>query len=134
MEKYIESDLSINEKVLNKIKKIRTEKGYSHEYMAYNLKMSQASYAKLESNKTKLTIERLEKISRILEIAIEDILDIKSDKYFNQTLNDNSIIYQEIQNLNLESKELLNLFINQIKEENNHLKSEIEFLRKINLK
>jgi transcriptional regulator with XRE-family HTH domain len=132
MENYIDTD--IEEKVLNKIKKHRIEKGYTHEYMAFNLKMSQASYAKLEANKTKLSLERLDKISKILETTIEDLLEVKTEKYFKQNLYDNSIIYQEIQNLNQESRELLNAYMNQVKEENNHLKGEIEFLRKLNHK
>jgi transcriptional regulator with XRE-family HTH domain len=102
--------------------------------MAFNLKMSQASYAKLEANKTKLSLERLDKISKILETTIEDLLEVKTEKYFKQNLYDNSIIYQEIQNLNQESRELLNAYMNQVKEENNHLKGEIEFLRKLNHK
>jgi len=56
------------EKVINKIRTIRKDKGYSHEYMAHMLDISQVAYSKIEKNETKLTVERLFKIAEILEL------------------------------------------------------------------
>ena len=72
------------EKIINKIKEIRKDKGYSHEYMAHLLEISQVAYSKIEKNETKLTVERLYKIAEILETKIEDVLDIKADKVYKQ--------------------------------------------------
>ena len=94
------------EKVINKIRDIRKDKGYSHEYMAHLLDISQVAYSKIEKNETKLTIERLFKIAEILEAKIEDILDIKADKVYKQDLKDNSIGHQEIQNMYQDNKEV----------------------------
>ena len=94
------------EKVINKIREIRKDRGYSHEYMAHLLDISQVAYSKIEKNETKLTIERLFKIAEILEAKIEDILDIKADKVYKQDLKDNSIGHQEIQNMYQDNKEV----------------------------
>ena len=94
------------EKVINKIRDIRKDKGYSHEYMAHLLDISQVAYSKIEKNETKLTVERLFKIAEILEAKIEDILDIKADKVYKQDLKDNSIGHQEIQNMYQDNKEV----------------------------
>jgi transcriptional regulator with XRE-family HTH domain len=45
------------EHIINKIKDIRKTKGYSHEYMAHLLHMSQAAYTKIEKAIGKITIE-----------------------------------------------------------------------------
>ena len=94
------------EKIINKIREIRKDRGYSHEYMAHLLDISQVAYSKIEKNETKLTVERLFKIAEILEAKIEDILDIKADKVYNQDLKDNSIGHQEIQNMYQDNKEV----------------------------
>ena len=94
------------EKIINKIRDIRKDKGYSHEYMAHLLHISQVAYSKIEKNETKLTVERLFKIAEILETKIEDVLDIKADKVYKQDLKDNSIGHQEIQNMYQDNKEV----------------------------
>ena len=94
------------EKIINKIREIRKDRGYSHEYMAHLLDISQVAYSKIEKNETKLTVERLFKIAEILEAKIEDILDIKADKIYKQDLKDNSIGHQEIQNMYQDNKEV----------------------------
>ena len=94
------------EKIINRIKEIRKEKGISHEAMAFDLGISQVAYSKIEKNETKLTVERLFKIAEILEAKIEDILDIKADKVYKQDLKDNSIGHQEIQNMYQDNKEV----------------------------
>lgn len=43
----------------NKIRKIRTLKGYSQEYISDKLKISQSAYSDIETNKSKLDIIRL---------------------------------------------------------------------------
>ena len=40
--------------VVEKIKEIRKQKGYSHEYIAHELDISQVAYIKLEKGDTKL--------------------------------------------------------------------------------
>lgn len=45
------------EEITERIKKLRVKAGYSHEYMANELKLSQVNYTKIENNTTKLTVD-----------------------------------------------------------------------------
>lgn len=93
------------EDVLQRIKDYRKKKGYTYDAMAHGLNTSPAAYRKIELNQTKLTVERLYQIAQILEAKVEDILDIKADKIYHQTNNDNAIGHQEVEYLYSENKE-----------------------------
>jgi transcriptional regulator with XRE-family HTH domain len=60
--------------VLDKIRFIRVYKGYSQEYMAYKLGISQRAYSKIERGETKLTLYRLNQICKLLEIDMNEII------------------------------------------------------------
>ncbi len=91
--------------IIENIKRIRKQKGYSHEYVAHELDLSQVAYSKLEKNETKLTVERLYKIAEILEVNISELLDIKNISQFNQTNKENAISYlQQIASFYQENK------------------------------
>lgn len=57
------------------IRAIRESRGYTQEYMAEMLDICQSTYANLESGKTPLTINRLLRISDILEIDFADLVE-----------------------------------------------------------
>lgn len=86
------------------IRKQREKKGFSQEYMANSLDISQASYARLENEDTKVTVERLYKIAEILELNISEFLDIDKVSIHTQNNSDNANGY--VQNLHIESKEI----------------------------
>ena len=93
------------EQVLERIKEIRKEKGYSHEYIAQELDISQVAYSKIEKNETRLSVERLYKIAEILETPVEELLN-SGGKTFNQNNYDQSTgYYQNFKNLYQENKE-----------------------------
>ena len=53
-----------------KIRKIREIKGYSQEYMALQLKMSQNNYSRIElDQQNKLSLDRLQEIANVLELT-----------------------------------------------------------------
>lgn len=54
---------------------------------------SQVAYSKIEKLETKLSVERLYKISAILEVKVGEILDIEPNNQFNQTNKENSTAY-----------------------------------------
>ncbi len=96
------------ENVINKIRDFRKKKGYSHEYMAHELHMSQVAYSKIEKSETKLSVERLFRIAEILGTSIEEFLDINPNNIYNQTLNHDNvtvIAHQEVQNLYQDNKD-----------------------------
>ncbi len=86
------------------IRKVRESKGFSQEYMANVLDISQASYARLENEDTKVTVDRLQKIAEILETSIIDFFD--ADKITIQNQNNYDHSYGLIQNMTVESKEV----------------------------
>lgn len=114
------------ENILEKIKDIRKQKGFSHEYMAHKLHMSQPAYSKIEKNETVLSVDRLFKIAEILETPVNDILEINPNNIYHQTNNDNGtfIGHQEVEHLYQENKEVTQKLIET-------QQSEIQFLREL---
>ena len=119
------------EKIIKKIAEIRSKKGFSYENMAQDLDLSTSAYRKIETGETKLTVERLVDISKILETPLNDLLDTESQKNFNQEIRENATGYQAVDNENIYyeysevSKKLIEVYEQQIKD----MKAEIEHLK-----
>ncbi len=62
-----------------KIRARRKELGYSQEYVALKLEISQKAYSDIESGKTKLKSDVLNAIASILEISPYEICPISCD-------------------------------------------------------
>ena len=77
--------------IIENIKKIRANKGISHEAMAANLGMSQAAYTKLERKETKLTVDRLYDIAKILEVKVEDLMNFKQGSFRQDIYNNETV-------------------------------------------
>ena len=88
------------------IRKHRELKGFSQEYMAHQLDLNQASYAKIESNTTKMTIDRLFSISKLLEIDVAELLELSKQNIFNQSNNATANAFGNVENLHQENKEV----------------------------
>ena len=117
------------EKVLEKLKIARREKGLSHENMAVELGISQAAYTNLEKNHSSLTVERLIKISEILEKPAYYFFEISPNNIYNQQNSDNSIGH--IDNLYQENKDAYQKLTESYETSIKNLKEEITFLRKL---
>ena len=61
------------------IRKVRREKDFTQEYMAFEMGISQKAYSDIENSKVKINLDTLTKISNILGIKPSDICSI-SDK------------------------------------------------------
>ena len=96
----------MNDTIAKNIKKYREIKGYSQEYVAHQLNINQASYAKLENNSTKITIDRLFSIAKLLETEISEILDLKNQTIFNQTDNEIANAFGKVEHYYQENKEV----------------------------
>ena len=62
------------EGIRERIKIIRIEKGYSQDYMAYMLNISQNAYHKLEKGHTRIHLEKFIDIAEILEVNFSELL------------------------------------------------------------
>ena len=111
------------------IKRIRNQKGYSQEFMATQLNISQASYTRMENQEIKLTVDRLQQIADILETDISAFLDSSKLTIQNQTNNEGSYANGYVENLYIENKETLKKLIQTQENEILHLKTEIKFLQ-----
>ncbi len=69
--------------VYKQIQNLRKEKKISQLEMAFKLHMSQSAYAKLETGKTKIDIERLIIIAKLLHTDLNDLLSIEINRINN---------------------------------------------------
>ncbi|MCO5949519.1 helix-turn-helix domain-containing protein [Mucilaginibacter flavidus] len=70
------------ESVAANIRTARLHKNYSQEYLAFKLKISQNGYSKIELGYTRLSVERLITIAKVLGVALTQLIetaDIKAD-------------------------------------------------------
>lgn len=117
------------EKIIEKIAQYRNRKGYTYENMADELDLTPAAYRKIETGETKLTVERLFRISNILEQPISDFLDF--DKTVHQQVNyGGENYYQEtIEHFYQENKEITTELLRTKDQLIAKLEEEIEFLK-----
>lgn len=107
----------------NKIRKIRELKGFTQDYMASQLEISQRAYSKLEKEEIKLDWQRIEKISHILEIEPIDLVSFDDNLVFH-----NSTQSGKINTINNHfPDELKKSYEDRIK----HLEDEVVFLRSL---
>lgn len=118
----------------HKIKSRREQLNFSQEYIAEHLGISQPAYVKIEKGVTKLDFERLIKISEILEIDVNELLE---KKYIvnNFKNTDSSTAIGMVENLHQENQKTNELLIqtlfsqiSNLKEENKRLISILENL------
>ena len=104
--------------ILDRIVKRRKELKISQDDIAQRLNLSQASYTKIEKGETKLTLDRLFTIARILDTEVGGILGLESK--YNQDIHNNTnptiIAHQEIENQYLNDKETINKLLHQYEE------------------
>lgn len=67
----------------DKIRKVRELKGFTQDFMAGKLEMSQRAYSKIENNDIKLDWGRIEDISKILDIEPFDLVSFDDSLVFN---------------------------------------------------
>lgn len=95
----------MNDLISKNIRKFRELKGYSQEYMAHKLDITQSSYAKLENNSTKINVEKLFAIAKILETDAGDILELNKQTIFNQNNTGTANAFANVENLYHDNKE-----------------------------
>lgn len=107
-------------KVGENIKKLRELKNFTQAYMATQLDMSISGYAKIETNRTDVSLSKISKIADILETDISKILNFDAKTIFNQSHNTNCLITGNNQTLNINGS--LDQFLLELKNEINALK------------
>lgn len=111
--------------VVSKIIQKRTEKGYTLETMADELKISTAAYFKIEKRETKLSLTRLFKIQQILEIKIRDLFEIPEQE---GQIENNKIV--QIEDLYNDTFKITTEYITSLKAEINFLRNQVQEFNK----
>ena len=111
--------------ITNRIKQLRTALGYSQEYIAAMLKITQQAYSNIESNPEKASLARLKKLAELLRVDLFTL--IGEDKSLIQTnVNQKGgqaatqmVFHQE----NQTDKNVYERYIEELKNQNDYLKS-----------
>ena len=67
----------------HKVRQIRELKGYSQEYVANKLGISQRAYSKIEINQTKLDWDRITKLAELFEVDPIEMISFDDNLIFN---------------------------------------------------
>lgn len=111
-----------------KIRMMRTLKGFSQEYMAEKLSITQKAYSKYENGDVKLTFERVKDIAAILEVDILELLQSSENIYNN---HNNNQVGGTAYNVVYNGSEMIEKLESQFKITIEKMESEIAFLRSI---
>ena len=117
------------EKIIEKIAQYRNKKGYTYENMADELELTPAAYRKIETGETKLTIERLFRISAILETPINEFLEMDKKAFVQNNYSNESVFQQKIENFYQENKEITDQLIKAKDQLIEQLQKEIQTLK-----
>jgi transcriptional regulator with XRE-family HTH domain len=71
---------------INKIRMLREGIGYSQDYVAKKLNITQQAYSKIEKNPNSATLERLKQLSEILGVNVNSIVG-DDDMYIQQNFH-----------------------------------------------
>ncbi|MDR2126315.1 MAG: helix-turn-helix domain-containing protein [Prevotellaceae bacterium] len=116
-------------KIGNKIRSLRIERNLSPIQVADMLEISESTYRKYETDKSSPNLDMLNKIAKIYN---KEIVDLLPENYVYQENKDNSVGINEgvINHLSDKIIELYETRITELKEQLQELKNENERLRK----
>lgn len=118
--------------VEQRIRRFREKKGFSQDYMALELEISQASYARLENGDTQLSVERLMQIAKILQVHFSQLVGEEPQNVFHQQNNSGpSGYFEKIENLYTENSKTIEKLLESKDETIAQLQKEIDFLRNL---
>ena len=119
----------MNDIIAKNIKKYRELKGFSQEYMAHQLSVNQSTYEKIENSSTKITIDKLFSVAKLLETDVSEILDLKNQTIFNQTDNETANAFGKVEHYYQENKEVYQELLKAKDEQIALLKEQIIFYK-----
>jgi transcriptional regulator with XRE-family HTH domain len=67
---------NINELVGSNLKKVRRDNGWSQDYVARELGMSQNNYSRIENGKSQITLSQLKDISKVMAVDLKELITL----------------------------------------------------------
>jgi transcriptional regulator with XRE-family HTH domain len=68
----------------HKIKSLRELKGYSQDYVATKLHISQNALSKIERGEIKISLDKASELAEVMEIELDSLINFEPGNYFNQ--------------------------------------------------
>lgn len=102
-----------------KIRKIRTLKGYKQDFIAEKMGVSQKQYSLYESDDANLEWKTIEKIAVALEIEPVKLVGFDETQIFNNCTQSGNIFSSTLNNID---KEILDELVGQLKEKDEQIK------------
>lgn len=103
--------------VTENIRVLREIKGFSQEYVASKLEMTQSGYAKIEAGKSNVTMQKLVEIAEVLEVDVKDLLANNQKHFYSFQHNQVVNATHSIENLHMENKEIYEKMIAKLQED-----------------
>lgn len=100
-----------------RIKRFREDRKITQDVVAEKLGITQTAYSKIENNQSKLSVERLKEIAKILDVPEDELLNTEAN-VFNFTNNKTAngyAIYQGDTSQLIETVEILKAELNQLR-------------------
>jgi transcriptional regulator with XRE-family HTH domain len=110
----------------HKVKKLRELKNFTQNHMALELGISQSAYSKMELGESEITYGKLEKISEILGISLEDISSFNEQMIFNVMHNQTGNGFVVNKGVSDQERKLYEDQIRLLQEQNDYLKRMLE--------
>lgn len=98
------------------IRLIRENLGYSQEYVATQLGITQQTYSNIEKNPDKATLKRLKEIARVLQVSFVTLLG-EDDVYIQQNFHQQGGNAATQMNVATSEKEIYEKYIEDLKEQ-----------------
>lgn len=118
----------MNTEIVDKIKRLRIAKGFSHTDMADRLNITRSAYQRLESGETYSWAKYLDEIMETLETTPKDFFNDIGKKVIHQINQDYAVGYIN-ENLYQENKEITEQLIKAKDQMIEQLQNEIVFLK-----
>jgi transcriptional regulator with XRE-family HTH domain len=68
------------EQIATKVRRLREIYGYSQEYIAFEMGISQAAYSKKETGRTELSFACLEKLAGIYGLSLMEVISLSTQE------------------------------------------------------
>jgi transcriptional regulator with XRE-family HTH domain len=110
----------------HKVKKLRELKNFTQNHMAQELGITQSAYSKMEMGESEITFHKLERISEILGISLEDIASFNEQMIFNVMHNQTGNGFVVNKGISEQERKLYEDQIRLLQEQNDYLKRMLE--------
>ena len=109
---------------------MREAQGFSQEYVASKLNLSQQAYSNLEKNPDNVSVKRMKELSEILSVPLTSIIG-EEDTYIQQNFQQQGGQASTVMNVqsNDNIKEVYERYIKDLKDDIQNLRSQIEFMQ-----